>query len=377
MQIHRPEVIPLPEKAKEAGEFTAAHSALIRPLSAPPAVVDDLFFECQLAHGSPTAKIRGVGGHKQLYEAIAAAFKLDPADVLYCTVNTYKPEMDRLLSSAIPLDCLLFAHVRGQKKEVVLRKEDGHLGLTITDNHAGHVFLKRVQPDSTCGRAAPAVAVGDLVECVNGESVVGKRHVEVARMLRALPVGQRSVLPFHSSSHSPLAASRSASCRRRRAASRRSASASAARPQLPAASGNQTVRFLADGRSVVQQEPVDKQLLAAINGIFEEYLGVHDDELALSIWELGRECSELLEMRDRLRQSAQLAPFEFPDELVFDMWGVVRDQKARKTAAHPPAAARHDVSVHPGRRLGRRHLRRINGFLPNTRLSMRMKLFEL
>ncbi|KAI6242717.1 PDZ domain-containing protein [Aphelenchoides fujianensis] len=264
----------------------------------PPAVVDDLFFECQLAHGSPTAKIRGVGGHKQLYEAIAAAFKLDPADVLYCTVNTYKPEMDRLLSSAIPLDCLLFAHVRGQKKEVVLRKEDGHLGLTITDNHAGHVFLKRVQPDSTCGRAAPAVAVGDLVDFTL--RLVSPKTSGFAA------IGERS----------------------------------AARPQLPAASGNQTLRFLADGRSVVQGEAVDKQLLAAINAIFEEYLGVHDDELALNIWELGRECGELLEMRDRLRQSAQLARLRVPRRARLRHVGrrPRPEGRARRPPARPPLA---------------------------------------
>ncbi|KAI6242856.1 Ubiquitin carboxyl-terminal hydrolase [Aphelenchoides fujianensis] len=201
--------------------------------------------------------------------AIAAAFKLDPADVLYCTVNTYKPEMDRLLSSAIPLDCLLFAHVRGQKKEVVLRKEDGHLGLTITDNHAGHVFLKRVQPDSTCGRAAPAVAIGDHVECVDGESVVGKRHVEVARMLRAIPVGQSFTLRLVSPKTTGFAAI---------------GERSAARPQLPIASGNQTLRFLADGRSVVQQMKhfiiqkvkskykVDVQQFASIGEMIDHYV---------------------------------------------------------------------------------------------------------
>lgn len=177
--------------------------------SAPTTPSDDLFFECQLAHGSPTAKIRGVSGHKKMYEvseqeaaeevvhlflrfqSIARAFKLDPADILYCTVNTYKLEMDKLLSSAIPLDCLIFAHVRGQKKQVVLKKENGHLGLTITDNHAGHVFIKTIKPNSTCGRASPAVTVGDLVECVNGERMVGKRHVDVAKLLRSLPIGEK------------------------------------------------------------------------------------------------------------------------------------------------------------------------------------------
>ncbi len=45
---------------------------------------------------------------------------------------------------------------------------------------------------------------------------------------------------------------------------------------------------------------------------------------ALTVWELGRECGTLEELSHRIGQS-DVAAFEFPNELVFDMWGVIDD----------------------------------------------------
>lgn len=100
-------------------------------------------------------------------------------------------------------------------------------------------------------------------------------------------------------------------------------------PRQALQDGHQTLRFGADGSRLQAQKP-DAQLVAKINAVFEEYLGLHDDELALSIWELGRDCTDLLGMDQKLRASAELAAFAFPDELVFDMWGIVDDQKRRQ-----------------------------------------------
>ncbi|KAI6180304.1 hypothetical protein M3Y98_00705600 [Aphelenchoides besseyi] len=303
---------------------------------------DELTFECQLAHGSRTMKIPGVGGHQQMYKSIAEAFKLDASDILFCTTNTYKPEMDKLLTSAIPLNSIIFAHLRGQKKEVTLEKGAELLGLTITDNFAGNCLVKRIREGSICGRASPAIQMGDHIEGVNGESVIGKRHFQVANMLRNIPVGQRqefcaSEVIITLRLVSPLSSGFSFVGQQQ--------VPSTSTQKLSGESGNQTIRFFLERRSGnrrrefrfyvhsfaphLQEEP-DHELIAKINAILEEYLGVNDDDLALNIWELGRDCSDLLEMRDRLRQSVELSPFQFPDELVFDFWGVVTDQKAKK-----------------------------------------------
>lgn len=45
--------------------------------------------------------------------------------------------MNKLLGGQIGLDDFIFAHVKGQPKEVEIIKTEAALGLTITDNGAG------------------------------------------------------------------------------------------------------------------------------------------------------------------------------------------------------------------------------------------------
>ncbi len=62
--------------------------------------------------------------------------------VMFCTLNTHKVDMDKLLGGQIGLEDFIFAHVKGQKKEVEVFKGEDALGLTITDNGAGYAFIK-------------------------------------------------------------------------------------------------------------------------------------------------------------------------------------------------------------------------------------------
>jgi len=50
--------------------------------------------------------------------------------------------MQKLLGGQIGLEDFIFAHVRGETKEVELTKTEDALGLTITDNGAGYAFIK-------------------------------------------------------------------------------------------------------------------------------------------------------------------------------------------------------------------------------------------
>ena len=45
--------------------------------------------------------------------------------------------MSKLLGGQIGLEDLIFAHVKGQPKEIEMNKSESTLGLTITDNGAG------------------------------------------------------------------------------------------------------------------------------------------------------------------------------------------------------------------------------------------------
>lgn len=68
--------------------------------------------------------------------------------VMFCTLNTHKVDMDKLLGGQIGLEDFIFAHVKGQRKEVEVFKGEDALGLTITDNGAGYAFIKVRQAGS-------------------------------------------------------------------------------------------------------------------------------------------------------------------------------------------------------------------------------------
>ena len=106
--------------------------------------------------------------------------------IVFCTLNTHKADMSRLLGGQIGLEDFIFAHVRGKTKEIKVMKSEASLGLTITDNGAGYAFVKRIKENSVLSRI-PEVGVGDLIEGINGQNMIGSRHFEVAKMLKELP----------------------------------------------------------------------------------------------------------------------------------------------------------------------------------------------
>uniref|UniRef100_A0A8B9BIC5 GIPC PDZ domain containing family member 3 n=1 Tax=Anser brachyrhynchus TaxID=132585 RepID=A0A8B9BIC5_9AVES len=159
------------------------------PAPRPPRVRPRLVFRTQLAHGSPTGRIEGFTNVKELYGKIAEVFSISPTEILFCTLNTHKVDMQKLLGGQIGLEDFIFAHVRGETKEVEVTKTEDALGLTITDNGAGYAFIKRIKEGSIINRLQ-AVCVGDSIEAINDHTIVGCRHYEVARMLRELPRAQ-------------------------------------------------------------------------------------------------------------------------------------------------------------------------------------------
>lgn len=109
--------------------------------------------------------------------------------------------MSRLLGGQIGLEDFIFAHIKGQPKEVDVTKSEDALGLTITDNGAGYAFIKRIKEGSIMDKV-PLIAVGDHIEKINGESLIGCRHFEVAKKLKEIPKGAtftiRTVEPMKS-----------------------------------------------------------------------------------------------------------------------------------------------------------------------------------
>ncbi|KAL4659206.1 PDZ domain-containing protein GIPC1-like isoform X1 [Arapaima gigas] len=310
--------VPGLERLGSAGEREGASLEVLSPgLPPPPASLRPrLVFHTQLAHGSPTGRIEGFSNVRELYTKIGEAFGIPPDEVgiMFCTLNTHKVDMDKLLGGQIGLEDFIFAHVKGQKKEVQVLKGDDALGLTITDNGAGYAFIKRIREGSVIHQIQ-IVNVGDMIVSINGQSLIGCRHYEVARMLKELPKGREFSLKLVE----PLKAFDMIS---QRSGGSRGGSAGA---QL--GTGRGTLRLRAKGPATVEELPsaFEEKAIEKVDDLLESYMGIRDSELAATMVELGKDKRNPDEFAEALDET--LGDFAFPDEFVFDVWGAIGDAK--------------------------------------------------
>ncbi|NXN21055.1 GIPC1 protein, partial [Nycticryphes semicollaris] len=229
---------------------------------------------------------------------------LIPCQVMFCTLNTHKVDMEKLLGGQIGLEDFIFAHTKGQRKEVEVFKSEEALGLTITDNGAGYAFIKRIREGSVIDRI-PVISVGDMIEAIDGRSLVGARHYEVAKMLKDLPRGRSFALQ--------LTEPRKAF----------------GEPQLGALGAYWEA--LGEGGVFTELTPPrvsptpSSMGWAAIPRVSPCPLSVPIVPTAATMVELGRDARD----PDALAQAldSQLGDFAFPDEFVFDVWGAIGDAK--------------------------------------------------
>lgn len=286
-----------------------------RPLPAPPqgaaaapAEQFDMVFHCQLAHGSPTRQVRDFTNVKQLYESIAKAFTIPTNDILYCTLNTHKVDMTRLLGGQIGLDDFLFAHVKGDTKLVKVNKDGPALGLTISDNGAGYAFIKKIRDDSIMSRASN-VNVGDHIAAINGTDLTGCRHFEVARTLKEIPIGMEFSLQLVE----PKKAFDAIAPR----------GAIGNTKEVDASAGRKTLRMRRDGTAVVEDEPTGEVQgkVNKIDDLLENFVGIRDQELSTTMYHLAKENKSAEDFAGAL--DSQLSDFEFPDDFVLDVHELV------------------------------------------------------
>lgn len=81
--------------------------------------------------------------------------------ILFCTLNSHKVDMTKLLGGQIGLDDFIFAHKKARPKEVEVIKSQDALGLTITDNGAGYAFIKRIKEGSVID-SVPHIQVSSM-----------------------------------------------------------------------------------------------------------------------------------------------------------------------------------------------------------------------
>ncbi|XP_038626642.1 PDZ domain-containing protein GIPC3 [Tachyglossus aculeatus] len=287
---------------------TAAPSPSALPPSTP-RVRPRLVFHTQLAHGSPTGKIEGFTNVKELYAKIAEVFSISPTEILFCTLNSHKVDMQKLLGGQIGLEDFIFAHVRGETKEVEVTKTEDALGLTITDNGAGYAFIKRIKEGSIINRIA-AVCVGDSIEAINDQTIVGYRHYEVAKMLRELPKAQ----PFTLRLVQPKRAFDMISQRTK---------SSKCPGEGKVVSGRETLRLRTRGSATVEEVPSEFEEAATktVDDLLESYMGIRDVELASTLVETSKEKRSPQEFARGL--DSVLGEFAFPDEFVVEVWAAI------------------------------------------------------
>ncbi|XP_078387485.1 PDZ domain-containing protein GIPC1-like [Cetorhinus maximus] len=302
-----PEAARVPEEAD--GEPASGSGDPSRPPLRP-----RLVFHTQLAHGSATGRVEGFTNVRELYTKLGEAFGIEPAEIIFCTLNTHKVDMDKLLGGQIGLEDFIYAHIKGQKKEVEIYKSEDALGLTITDNGAGYAFIKRIKEGSLIDRMQ-VIKVGDLIESINGQSVIGYRHFEVAKLLKGLVKGQLFTLRLVE----PLKAFDMIGQRSR-------GGKSATGGQL--GTGKGTLRLRAKGTATVEEEPsaFEEKAIEKVDDLLESYMGIRDTELAATMVDLGKNKKNPDEFAQALDE--ELGDFAFPDEFVFDVWGAIGDAKA-------------------------------------------------
>ncbi|XP_011852767.1 PREDICTED: PDZ domain-containing protein GIPC2 isoform X1 [Mandrillus leucophaeus] len=272
-----------------------------------------LVFHAQLAHGSATGRVEGFSSIQELYAQIAGAFEISPSEILYCTLNTPRIDMERLLGGQLGLEDFIFAHVKGIKKEVNVCKSEDSLGVTITDNGVGYAFIKRIK-DGGVIDSIKTICVGDHIESINGENIVGWRHYDVAKKLKELKKEELFTMNL-------IEPKKAFEIEPRSKAGKSSGE--------KIGSGRATLRLRSKGPATVEEMPSETKAKAIekIDDVLELYLGIRDIDLATTMFEAGKDKVNPDEFAVALDET--LGDFAFPDEFVFDVWGVIGDAKRR------------------------------------------------
>nr|CAH8863348.1 unnamed protein product [Trichobilharzia regenti] len=244
---------------------------------------------------------------------------------MFCTRNTHKLDMEKLLCYEIGLNDFLFAHIQGQPKEIKIRKTSESFGLTLTDNGCGVVIIKRLQPNGLMDRVSKAcgnlIQPGDQIEKINDISFTGKRHYHVAGYLQTIPIGGVFCLRLISPERCPMYML---------------SSRSSGRSGRQIESGKRTIRLRQDGK-VEESEIVDVEVEGTqrINNILGECLGFEDNELAFYIYELAKSSYLPRDLEYHLN-SNKLFDFNLPKNLISKLWRVANLQEYSTTNPRSP-----------------------------------------
>lgn len=269
----------------------------------------------------------------ELYDKIGQCFDISPKEIMYCTLNTSKVDMDRILGGQIGLDDIIYVHRKGIRKQVEVTKTEKFLGLTIADNSNGCSYIKKVKLDSTASRV-PFIKVGDHIESIMEQSMVGCRHYEVARYLKLIPLDKIFTLTLIE----PVSSTASS-------LSQDEMTAKSLEDNRIIRNGFGTLRLRNNGQlaSLLNDDASSSTMyanldgngngnddsslmliaLSYINKQLEKFIGINDDELAEELWHLAVQTNPH-QFATSISRS-DLNEFKFNSDFLFNVWTIVND----------------------------------------------------
>ncbi|KAM7534654.1 hypothetical protein Aperf_G00000108946 [Anoplocephala perfoliata] len=266
--------------------------------------VQPFSFACELAHGSNQVRVSGFANIPELYQRIADSFSIPVTQIIFCTLDTPQIDMTKLLGNQLAFNHTIYAHTRGQTKEVNFVKSAESLGLTVSDNKAGGVFVKRISENGFLAKVLKqqpnSICPGDLIECINGRSFINSRHMDVVKYLKELPLNSKISLRLISPEKSLLPG---ISKRQRRVGTM----------------GRQTIRITATGAEIT--EALNRHQITALRKLaetVEDFIGIADEELAQSIFDLECQSTTKEDFYQLLKK--QHAEFSFPQRIAEKFW---------------------------------------------------------
>lgn len=154
--------------------------------------------------------------------------------------------------------------------------------------------------------------MGDHIESINGENIVGWRHFDVAKKLKELKKEElftmKLIEPKKAFEIEPRSKAENTSTGK-------------------IGTGRETLRLRSKGPATVEEVPSENNAKAIekVDDLLEMYMGIRDIELATTIFEAGKDKRNPDEFAVALDKT--LGDFAFPDEFVFDVWGAVGDAR--------------------------------------------------
>ncbi|CAL8120882.1 unnamed protein product [Orchesella dallaii] len=184
--------------------------------------------------------------------------------------------MDNIVTTVLYHDDFIFVHRKGSKKEIKLTKSEDVFGFTLADNGNGYTIVKQIK-DGSIIDSCKAINVGDHIEQIDNDNMVGLTHQEVSNYLKSITIGK------------------------------------------------QIVMYLVEPRKIL--EDMFKIAIKSIGKLLKNDMGISDIAVAHKLFEMALGKSNTMELAAAI-DSSDLTQLGITDDFLIEIWGIVTDAKA-------------------------------------------------